>query len=203
MNVIILAASYKDDGYCLRVMKELKETLEGHQKIPHVHGIEFSEVSVIPSKTARHSIRPRVLSETRAGLMQADAFVIITRETEGKVQSEAVDFLLDCHNGELAHKPAMLVAVSEGNGGHDALDFMRKYTYKTTKICYLPEQIIINDNNPLFFPGVCSESKELIINNEVVESCEVFAGYCEAFFNCRSRDKSVKTPCDYSLDTIQ
>jgi hypothetical protein len=53
------------------------------------------------------------------------------------------NFFLLCQDGELAHKPALIVAVSSGLGGSYPIAELRASSYKNTRICYIPEQIII------------------------------------------------------------
>jgi hypothetical protein len=44
---------------------------------------------------------------------------------------------------ELGHKPALLVGISSGQGGAYPLAELRASSYKNSRICYLPEQLIV------------------------------------------------------------
>jgi hypothetical protein len=62
--------------------------------------------------------------------------------------------------GELAHKPALIVTVSSGDGGAYPVAELRMSSYKNNRICYIPEHVIVRnvesvlndneaDNNPV------------------------------------------------------
>jgi len=78
-------------------------------------------------------------------LQQADAFVILTPEWNGMVPSVLKNFLLFCGAKELAHKPALLIAVSSGMGGVLPLVELRTTAFKNNKVCYIPEQVVVRD----------------------------------------------------------
>jgi hypothetical protein len=51
----------------------------------------------------------------------------------------------DVGGGELAHKPALIVTVSSGDGGAYPVAELRMSSYKNNRICYIPEQIIVRN----------------------------------------------------------
>ena len=61
------------------------------------------------------------------------------------VPSGLKNFFLMWGNNELAHKPALIVAVSSGVGGAYPVAELRMSSYKNNRICYIPEQLIIRD----------------------------------------------------------
>ena len=74
------------------------------------------------------------------------------------VPSGLKNFFLMWGKGELAHKPALIVAVSAGDGGAYPVAELRMSSYKNNRLCYIPEQLIVRhvesvlndtgDNNP-------------------------------------------------------
>lgn len=91
-------------------------------------------------------------------LSSSDAFVIISPEWHGMAPSGLKNFFLMWGKGELAHKPALIVAVSAGDGGAYPVAELRMSSYKNNRLCYIPEQLIVRhvesvlndggDNNP-------------------------------------------------------
>jgi NAD(P)H-dependent FMN reductase len=74
----------------------------------------------------------------------ADAFVIISPEYNGMVPSRLKNFfLLASKTTLLSHKPAMLIGVSSGAGGAYPIAELRMSGYKNTKICYIPDHVIV------------------------------------------------------------
>jgi NAD(P)H-dependent FMN reductase len=78
-------------------------------------------------------------------LSSSDGFVVIAPEWHGMVPSGLKNFFLMWGKGELAHKPALIVAVSSGDGGAYPVAELRMSSYKNNRICYIPEQLIIRN----------------------------------------------------------
>lgn len=92
-------------------------------------------------------------------LASSDAFVVISPEWHGQVPAGLKNFFLMWGKGELAHKPALIVTVSSGDGGAYPVAELRMSSYKNNRICYIPEHVIVRnvegvlndspaDNNP-------------------------------------------------------
>ncbi len=92
-------------------------------------------------------------------LTASDGFVVISPEWHGQVPSGLKNFFLMWGKGELAHKPALIITVSSGDGGAYPVAELRMSSYKNNRLCYIPEQVIVRnvesvlndreaDNNP-------------------------------------------------------
>src|SRR5210317_886952 len=46
---------------------------------------------------------------------------------------------------ELGHKPALITAVSSGDGGSYPVAELRMSSYKNNRLCYIPEQLILRN----------------------------------------------------------
>lgn len=76
-------------------------------------------------------------------LRAADGFVVVVPEWSGMAPAGLKNFFLLCDRYVLAHKPALIVAVSAGMGGAYPVAELRISSYKNTRVCYLPDQVII------------------------------------------------------------
>lgn len=85
------------------------------------------------------------LQAPRAQLAAADAFVIIAPEWHGQVPAGLKNFFLLFGRNELGHKPALIVTVSAGDGGAYPVAELRMSSYKNSRICYIPEQVIVRN----------------------------------------------------------
>lgn len=85
----------------------------------------------------------QILAPLSVQLAASDAFVIITPEWHGQVPAGLKNFFLLWGQNELAHKPALIIAVSSSTGGAYPVAELRMSSYKNNRICYLPEHIII------------------------------------------------------------
>ena len=85
-------------------------------------------------------------------LNNSDGFVLVVPEYGGMATPAAKNIFLLCGDGELAHKPGLIVSVSSGNGGAYPISELRSSSYKNTHIMWIPENIIIR-NVEEFNPG--------------------------------------------------
>lgn len=83
-------------------------------------------------------------------LKNCDGFVVISPEWAGMVPAHLKNFLLMCDGGEVAHKPAQIVAVSSGMGGAYPIAELRMSGYKNNFITWLPDHIILRNVTSLF-----------------------------------------------------
>lgn len=86
-----------------------------------------------------------LLNPISAKLAASDGFVIIAPEWHGQVPAGLKNFFLLWGNSELAHKPALIVAVSSSDGGAYPVAELRMSSYKNNRICYIPEQLIVRN----------------------------------------------------------
>ncbi|NOX08768.1 MAG: NAD(P)H-dependent oxidoreductase [Gammaproteobacteria bacterium] len=76
-------------------------------------------------------------------LIACDGFIVIVPEYHGMVPSALKNFFLMWGKGELAHKPALITAVSSADGGSYPVAELRMSSYKNNRLCYIPEQLIL------------------------------------------------------------
>lgn len=76
-------------------------------------------------------------------LAECQGFVIISPEWSGMATPALKNFFLLASARELGHKPGLIVTVSSGIGGSYPVAELRSSSYKNTRICYLPEHIIV------------------------------------------------------------
>ena len=95
-------------------------------------------------------------------------------------------FHLCCH-GELYHKPALIVSVSAGLGGNYPIAELRMNSYKNTKICYIPEQIVIRNVEKYFNSSEEAESREKKLRDRLFYVVDVLLAYSNAFSHIREK----------------
>lgn len=78
-------------------------------------------------------------------LAECDGFIVIAPEWHGQVPSGLKNFFLMFNQTLLGHKPALLAAVSSGDGGAYPIAEMRMSSYKNNRICYMPEHLILRN----------------------------------------------------------
>ena len=85
----------------------------------------------------------KLLAPIKEQLASSDAFVVITPEWHGQVPAGLKNFFLLFGKNELGHKPALIVSVSAGEGGAYPVAELRMSSYKNSRLCYIPEHVII------------------------------------------------------------
>jgi len=86
-----------------------------------------------------------LLTPIKEQLQSSDGFVVVSPEWHGQVPAGLKNFFLLFGRNELGHKPALIVTVSNGRGGAYPVAELRMSSYKNSRICYIPEHVIIRD----------------------------------------------------------
>ena len=91
---------------------------------------------------------------------------MVVPEYGGMATPIAKNLFLLCDDGELFHKPGLIVSVSSGNGGAYPITELRSSSYKNTHIMWIPENIIIR-NVEDYLPGSHGKLMPEWIDNRV------------------------------------
>ncbi|NRA45427.1 MAG: NAD(P)H-dependent oxidoreductase [Oligoflexales bacterium] len=122
-------------------------------------------------------------------LSSSDALVVITPEWHGMASPALKNFFLYCDSKCIAHKPALLISVSAGIAGSYPINEMRTSSYKNSRICYIPDHLIIR--NASNFCKQYQDPQDQLIKDAVKRfhySLEVLKVYAEAFTQIRASE---------------
>ena len=125
-------------------------------------------------------------------LKSSQALVVITPEWNGMATPAIKNFFLYFSNSALFHKPALIVTVSAGHGGAYPVIELRSSGYKNTKLCYIPEHVIVrNVEDVLNDITPCSKS-DIFIRKRIDFCLLVLREYGEALLKVRSAQLNYK-----------
>lgn len=164
MNIVLVSASSRPDSQSARICEHINQNYfhgktsivdVGCDELPVWNGSGFGDERV---KSMREKLRA------------ADGFVFVVPEWHGMAPAAIKNVFLWCGTREFGHKPALLVAVSSGNGGAFVINEMRTSGYKNSRLLYLPEHLILRDVEQLFKGDLEGESTEGAAGDEVVDS---------------------------------
>ena len=127
-------------------------------------------------------------------LRAAQAVVVITPEWHGMACPAVKNLFLYAGRRELAHKPALLVAVSGGQGGAYPIAEMRSSSYKNCRLCYLPEHLIIRQVESVMGEATNSEDDQRI-RARADWSLQLLLDYASAMHALHERHRS--PPADF------
>ena len=85
------------------------------------------------------------LNPIREELQSCDGLVIVAPEWHGQVPAGLKNFFLMVNRFDVGHKPAMIVTVSNGDGGAYPVAELRMSSYKNNRILYIPEHVIVRN----------------------------------------------------------
>ena len=109
-------------------------------------------------------------------LNESDGFILVVPEYGGMATPAAKNIFLLCGNGELAHKPGLIVSISSGTGGAYPISELRSSSYKNTHLMWIPENIIIR-NVEEFNPGAHGRNIPHWLDNRIDYVLRLFLTY--------------------------
>ncbi len=135
----------------------------------------------------------KTLAPLSEELKSCDGFVVIAPEWHGMAPAGLKNFfLMWTAGGELAHKPALIVTVSISDGGSFPIAELRMSSYKNSRICYLPEHLIIRKVDTVFNddPQQNNPSAQEYFEDRLTYCLEMLREYAQAFRQIRASGKT-------------
>lgn len=185
--ITLLVWSQRTDSQSLKVGRYLSGLLDA-KAVPNTM-VELSDHS-LPWYDDEHNpdVSPSLRDWYAQLLNQSDAFVIISPERWGMASPALKNFFLRCKKWEMAHKPALLVGVSSGGGWAYPIAELRMSSYKNTKICYLPDHLIIRHVKQVLNELSPTDEDDRRIRTRIDKTIDVLLAYRKAFSTMRSED---------------
>jgi NAD(P)H-dependent FMN reductase len=148
MKISIVSGSHRQDSQSAKVGRFIETTLREREICDETW---FLNLADFPFPLWDESIwegnpdwKARI-DPVSQELATSDGVVIISPEWHGMVPSGLKNFFLMLSKGEVAHKPALLVGVSSGDGGAYPIAELRMSSYKNNRICHIPEHVIVRN----------------------------------------------------------
>ncbi|ALO28193.1 flavin reductase [Leptospira borgpetersenii serovar Ballum] len=134
----------------------------------------------------------RIWGPIESELKSADAFIFVTPEYSGMASPGLKNFLLYCNSTLLGHKPVLISAVSASRGGAYPIAELRMSSYKNTKLCYIPEHIIVRDVEHVLNAPESVSKEDSYIRNRIDFALKILVSYGEALKTVRDSGVTVK-----------
>ncbi len=113
-------------------------------------------------------------------LRAADGLVVIAPEWHGMVPSGLKNFLLYCSARDVGHKPGLIVTVSSSRGGAYPINELRTSGYKNTRICYVPEHLIVRDCEKMFVSDAPADKDDEYLRGRADFALRCLIAYAKA-----------------------
>ena len=147
MKIAIISGSHRENSQSMKVAEHIQRSLENgicdNAWIFSLAGnpLPLWDQGVWDGEAKWDELLPSI----REDLSSSDAFVVISPEYHGQVPAGLKNFFLLFGKNELGHKPAMIVGVSSADGGSYPVAELRMSSYKNSRICYIPEHVIVRN----------------------------------------------------------
>lgn len=152
MNIVFIVGSHRQESESARVAAYLAERLAVLAPASSSSTIDLGK-NPLPlwdegkwgKDTSRDTAWATVWGPHSATLKAADGVVVISPEYAGMVPAALKNLFLLIDQGELAHKPGLIVGVSAGRGGTYPVAELRSSSYKNLQLNWIPEHLIVRD----------------------------------------------------------
>lgn len=118
-------------------------------------------------------------------LKSCDGFVVVSPEWSGMVPAGLKNFFLLCSTAELGHKPGLIVSVSSGTGGSYPVTELRTSSYKNTRLCYIPEHVIIRGVEKALHGDKPADDRDAEVRGRLAQGVQILAAYAKALVSVR------------------
>ncbi|MBS1959169.1 MAG: NAD(P)H-dependent oxidoreductase [Bdellovibrionales bacterium] len=114
-----------------------------------------------------------------AKLKEADSLIFVTPEYDGMSPAAMKNFFLFIAGGEdtVAHKPALIIAVSASRGGSYPVFELRGSSYKNAKQVYIPEHVLVQEAQKILNDGPSSGPADDYIRKRIDYTLDLLAEY--------------------------
>ena len=179
MKISIISASHRINSQSKKVSNFLLNSLSNFESQLDTFVLDLADADLpmwSPEKKEGKGIWGETWKSISSNLNNSDGFIIVVPEYGGMATPAAKNIFLLCGNGELAHKPGLIVSISSGNGGAYPISELRSSSYKNTHVMWVPENIIIR-NVEEFNPGAHGPNIPEWLDNRIDYVLKLFLTY--------------------------
>ena len=169
MKISIISASHRKNSQSKKISGFLQNNLSKIDTKLNTNTFDLADAGLplwSPEKKDGQGVWGESWNSISENLSNSDGFVFVVPEYGGMATPAAKNIFLLCGNGELAHKPGLIVSVSSGNGGAYPISELRSSSYKNTHVMWIPENIIIR-NVEEFNPGAHGKNIPEWLDNRI------------------------------------
>jgi len=189
MRITLIAGSNRSDSQSGRVAQYLAQRLQQLNVETDIIDLAAEPLPLWPAESTNNPW-PGFADKLRA----AQAVVVITPEWNGMACPALKNLFLYAGRRELAHKPALLVGVSSGQGGAYPIAEMRSSSYKNCRLCYLPDHLIVRHVESVMGETVTGEDDQRI-RARADWSLQLLLDYANAMRDLHEKHRS--PPADF------
>ena len=179
IKISIISTSHRQNSQSKKISDLFNKDLLSLESDLGIFSLDLADASLplwSPDKKNGKGVWGETWNSISDNLNKSDGFILVVPEYGGMATPAAKNIFLLCGNGELAHKPGLIVSVSSGNGGAYPIADLRSFSYKNTHIMWIPENIIIR-NVEEFNPGAHGDNIPEWLDNRIDYVLKLFLAY--------------------------
>jgi NAD(P)H-dependent FMN reductase len=179
MKLSIISTSHRQRSQSRRISDIIQSNLTSLNINLDLFSLDLGETVLplwSPDKKNGNGIWRNTWKTISKNLNESDSFIFVVPEYGGMATPNAKNLFLLCGDGELTHKPGLIVSVSSGNGGSYPIADLRAFSYKNTHIMWIPENIIIR-NVEQFNPGSHGKLIPEWLDSRIIYSLKLLLAY--------------------------
>tara|TARA_Y100000385_G_scaffold269207_1_gene307034 strand:- start:139 stop:747 length:609 start_codon:yes stop_codon:yes gene_type:complete len=151
LKIGIVVGSHRHDSQSRKVALYLEQQLQSLNAETWLHDLAHDPLPLWDENLGSGEGPWAFLPDLVEQLQSSDGFVIVSPEWHGMATSAVKNFFLLCNvQSGLAHKPALITAISGGDGGAYVVSELRASSYKNNRLCYIPEQLVVRNVGKVF-----------------------------------------------------
>lgn len=185
-HIVVVSGSHRVNSQSRRVSDFVRSTL-ADQFATAASVVDLSEAAIPlwdEGVWRADASWAEVWSPVAARLDEAVGIVLVVPEWGGMAPPALKKFLLLCAH-ELAHKPALIVSVSSGDGGTYPVAELRAFGFKNNRICYLPDHVILRRVHELLNDAEATVEADVRARSRIVYSLGMLLAYSAALVQVR------------------
>jgi NAD(P)H-dependent FMN reductase len=187
MKIAIISGSHRDNSESERVGRFIKTHLGSLGVESHLISLANNPIPLwdeeVWSDSPRWSAVWGPISQT---LQECSAIVVISPEWAGMVPPALKNFMLLCSTADVAHKPALIVAVSAGLGGSYPVNELRISSYKNNRLLYIPDHVIVRNVGSVLHGDAPQDEGDTAVRKRFDNSLKILIEYGKALSEVRA-----------------
>lgn len=187
MMISIIVGSMRQASQSAKVASYLAQQLKQISALLEVRTVDLHDLD-LPLWNEKHFQNNQVWPKISETLKKSSAVIVITPEWDGMASPALKNLFNYCRNLELYHKPALLIAVSAGQGGSYPIAELRMSSYKNSRICYLPEHVLVRHVEEVLNHEAAINENDRLIRERLNYALKVLIVYEGAFKTIRQQD---------------
>lgn len=202
MKITIVSGSHRENSQSEKIGKFVQKTVEAQGNEAYLFSLAGNPLPLWDEGIWNGEEKwQELLTPISEELAASDAFVIIAPEWHGQVPAGLKNFFLMWGRGELAHKPALIIAVSASDGGAYPIAELRMSSYKNNRLCYMPEHVIVRNCESVLNddPADNNEETDQYFRDRISWSLELLTGYGDALKRMRSSVTTFKEEFPFGM----